>query len=70
MGFRVVVPPHSHRREPRDHDRELCTQRHAVERLFRRLKGFRRVYPRYDKLDRMYRGFIRFALIVEALRVV
>ncbi|MCY4522015.1 MAG: IS5/IS1182 family transposase, partial [Caldilineaceae bacterium] len=41
-----------------------------VERLFRRLKGFRRVYTRFDKLDRMYWGFILFALIVETLRVV
>ncbi|MCY4519886.1 MAG: IS5/IS1182 family transposase, partial [Caldilineaceae bacterium] len=41
-----------------------------VERLFRRLKGFRRVYTRFDKLDRMYWAFIQFALIVETLRVV
>ncbi len=70
MGFRVVVPPRAHRREPWDYDRELYKRRNEVERLFRRLKGFRRVYTRYDKLDRMYWAFIQFALIVEALRVV
>ena len=70
LGFRVVVPPHPNRREPWDYDRELYKRRNEVERLFRRLKGFRRVYTRYDKLDRMYWGFILFALIVEALRVV
>ena len=70
LGFQVVVPPRAHRREPWDYDRELYKRRNEVERLFRRLKGFRRVYTRYDKLDRMYWGFIQFALIVEALRVV
>jgi len=39
-----------------------------VERLLRRLKGFRRVFSRFDKLDVMFAGFILFALIVEALR--
>ena len=70
MGFRVVVPPRANRREPWDYDRELYKRRNEVERLFRRLKGFRRVYTRFDKLDRMYWGFVQFALIVEALRVV
>ena len=37
-------------------------------RLFRRLKGFRRVFTRYDKLDVMFSGFILFALIYEASR--
>jgi hypothetical protein len=39
-----------------------------VERLFRRLKGFRRIFSRFDKLDVIFLGFIVFALIVEALR--
>ncbi|HEY3853450.1 MAG TPA: IS5/IS1182 family transposase, partial [Verrucomicrobiae bacterium] len=40
-----------------------------VERLFRRLKGFRRVFSRFDKLDVMFAAFVLFALIVEALRI-
>jgi transposase len=70
LGYRVVVPPRANRREPWDYDRELYKRRNEVERLFRRLKGFRRVYTRFDKLDAMYWGFIQFALIVEALRIV
>ena len=70
LGFQVVVPPRSDRRQPWDYDREPCKRRNEVERLFRRLKGFRRVYTRYDKLDVMYWGFIVFALIVETLKVV
>lgn len=70
MGFRVVVPPRANRREPWDYDREVYKQRNEVERLFRRLKGFRRICTRYDKLDRMFWAFVQFALIVEALKVV
>ena len=46
----------------------LYKRRNEVERLFRRLKGFRRVFARFEKLDVMFIGFIHFALIVEGLR--
>ena len=36
-----VVPPKSNRRDPWDYDRELYKKRNEVERLFRRLEGFR-----------------------------
>lgn len=70
LGFMPVGPPRSDRREPWDYDRELHQRRNAGERLCRRRKGFRRVYTRDDKLDRMYGGFVLFALVVEAPRVV
>ena len=38
-----------------------------VEKLFRRLKRFRRMFTRYDKLDTIFLAFIYFALIVDAL---
>ena len=37
-------------------------------RLFRRLKGFRRIFSRFEKLDTLFLGFILFALIFDALR--
>jgi transposase len=36
--------------------------------MFRRLKAWRRVFTRYDKLDVMFATFITVALIAEALR--
>ncbi|MCL2520083.1 MAG: IS5/IS1182 family transposase, partial [Spirochaetaceae bacterium] len=33
-----------------------------------KLKDFRRIFTRYDKLDRMFVGFIQLALIFIALR--
>jgi len=38
-----------------------------VERLFRRLKGFRRIFSRFDKPDCVFTFFIHFALITDAL---
>jgi len=46
----------------------MCKRRNEVERLFRRLKGFRRVFSRIDKLDVVFLGFVHFALIVDGLR--
>jgi hypothetical protein len=41
-----------------------------IERLFRRLKGFRRIFSHFEKLDVVFLAFLCFALIVEALRLV
>ncbi len=68
LGFVPVVPPLRTRTAPWEYDRQLYKRRNEVERLFRRLKGFRRIFTRYDKLDIIFLGFITFALIVEALR--
>ena len=68
LGFTPVVPPHPNRVTPWEYDRAMYCKRNEVERLFRRLKGFRRVFSRFDKLDVMFMAFIHFALIFEALR--
>ena len=66
-GFIPVVPPKANRKNPWDCDKELYKRRNEVERLFRRLKGFRRVATRFDKLDVVFKGFILLAFIVECL---
>ncbi len=63
-----MVPPKSNRLELWQYDTALYRKRNEVERLFRRLKGFRRIFSRFDKLDVLFLGFLNFALIVEALR--
>ena len=67
LGYRPVVPPKSNRKNPWDYDKQLYKQRNQVERLFRRLKRFRRIFTRYDKLDIIFLAFVYFALIVDAL---
>ena len=45
-----------------EYNKELYKRRNEVERLFRRLKGFRRIFSRFDKLDVLFLGFILVAL--------
>jgi len=68
LGYAPVVPPLRTRVDTWTYDRILYKRRNEIERLFRRLKGFRRIFSRFEKLDVMYVAFIHFALIVEALR--
>ena len=63
-----VVPPKSNRRNPWQYNRTMYRKRNEIERLFRRLKGFRRIFSRFDKLDLVFLAFLTFALIVEAPR--
>ena len=68
LGFEPVVPPKTNREEPWNYDRDLYKRRNEVERLFRRLKGFRRIFSRFEKLDIMFRAFLNFALIVDMIK--
>jgi transposase len=45
----AVIPAKSNRREPIAHDREKYRWRNLVERLFNKLKNWRRIATRYDK---------------------
>jgi len=63
LGFNPVVPPNPRRLMPWKLNKVTYRERNHVERLFRRLKGFRRIFTRYDKLDALFRSFVTFALI-------
>ena len=62
-GHEPIVPPKRNRKDPWDYNKEKYKRRNVVERLFRRLKGFRKVCTRYDKTDIMYMAFVHFAFI-------
>jgi transposase len=68
LGYTPVVSPKSTHVEPWEYDRAMYKRRNEVERLFRRLKGYRRIFSRFEKLDVMFIGFICFALIADGLR--
>jgi transposase len=68
LGFIPVVPPNPRRLDPWTYSKAWYRRRNEIERLFRRLKGFRRIFSRFDKLDIMFMAFLCFALVVEALR--
>jgi len=62
-GFTVVVPPKSNRKNPWEYDKELYKRRNEVERFFLRIKRFRKVFTRYDKLDSSYMAVVNLAMI-------
>lgn len=63
-GHEPVVPPKRNRKNPWKYDEELYKERNIVERLFRRLKEFRKINTRYDKTDVIFMAFIQFAFVV------
>ena len=67
QGFIPVVPPKSNRKEPWEYDKEIYKRRNEIERFFLRIKRFRRVFTRYDKLDIVYAGIFTFAMIFDAI---
>jgi transposase len=67
-GIEPVIPPKSNRLDGILYDKEQDKQRHKVERLFNKIKQFRRVATRYEKLTATFLGFVILALIVIMLR--
>jgi transposase len=60
-GAEAVIPPRSNRLRPREFDRERYKARNLVERFFNRLKQFRRLATRYDKLANRFNAFLHLA---------
>lgn len=63
-GTTAVIPSTASRRAPIPYDARAYRQRNLVERMFCRLKDFRRVATRYDKLAR---NFLAGVLIAAAV---
>jgi transposase len=57
-GIDAVIPPLACRTRPIRYDKEAYRGRNRVERLFSKLKQFRRIATRYDKLDTSFLAFI------------
>lgn len=63
QGGQPVIPPRRHRKVQHHYDHELYKERNQIERLFAKLKEFRRVATRYDKLLQNFLGFVMIAAI-------
>lgn len=57
-GAIAVIPPKGNRLIQRAYDRHMYKDRNLVERFFNRIKQFRRIATRYEKLDRNYLSFV------------
>ncbi|WP_375541882.1 IS5 family transposase [Paraburkholderia sp. CNPSo 3281] len=64
---KAVIPPRSNRKTKRRYSRVLYRTRNIVERFFSRIKHFRRVATRYDKLAGNYLAFASLACAFGAL---
>lgn len=62
-GADVVIPPKRNRKLQRPYDADLYKERNRIERFFSKLKQFRRVATRYDKLLANFMGFVKLAAI-------
>jgi transposase len=60
----AVIPSIARRKPLIPHDREAYRQRNLIERMFGRLKDFRRVATRYDKLARNFLAGVLMAATV------
>ena len=62
-GIEAVIPAKSNRRNPVPHDRAKYRWRRQIERLFNKLKNWRRVATGYDKIAESYIGFVSLASV-------
>jgi putative transposase len=63
QGSEIVIPPKRNRKVQRSYDTVLYKERNLIERFFNKLKQFRRVATRYDKLLVNFMGFVKLAAI-------
>lgn len=63
-GKTIVIPPKRNRKNPRSYDKELYKARHLIENFFCRLKQFRAIATRYDKIARNFLSAVYLAASV------
>jgi transposase len=68
QGAQVVIPPHQRAKQPRDYDTWLYRERHLVECFINKIKHFRRIFSRFDKLATRYLGFLHLVSALIWLR--
>jgi transposase len=54
----AVIPPQSRRREQRSYDKHLYKERHLVECFVNKIKHYRRIFSRFEKLAARYLSFL------------
>ena len=63
-GITPVIPPKSNRTTQRKTDFALYRERNLIERFFNKLKQFRAIATRYDKLKSTFLSAVQFASII------
>jgi len=63
-----VIPSHGRRAAKRDYDEHIYKDRHLIECFIGKIKHFRRIFTRFDKLEISYTSFLYFAFTLIWLR--
>ena len=58
QGIEAVIPPKANRKKLLSYDKVKYRMRQKVERFFCRIKEFRRIATRYDKLAKTFMAFV------------
>ena len=66
-GIEPVIPSRRNRKQPASFDRETYKQRNLIERMFNKLRNWRRVATRYDKSATSFLAFIAIASVKQWL---
>ena len=56
----AVIPPRKNRKQSREYDEHLYKERHLVECFINKIKHYRRIFSRFEKLVGRYLGFLSF----------
>ena len=56
----AIIPPRRNRKQSREYDRHLYKERHLVECFINKIKHYRRIFSRFEKLVGRYLGFLSF----------
>ena len=67
-GAEAVIPPKKNAKAPHAYDAWRYRERHLIECFMGKIKHFRRVFSRFDKLARRYLGFLHFVSALIWLR--
>ena len=67
-GAIAVIPPHQRRKQPWNYEAWLYRERHLVECFINKIKHYRRIFTRFDKLASRYLGFVQLVSTLICLR--
>lgn len=64
QGIEAVIPPHQRTKILRVYDQWLYRERHLVDCFINKIKHFRRIFSRFEKVDLSYVGFLHFVCVL------
>jgi putative transposase len=67
---RVVIPSRSCRKVNLPYDKKRYRERNRIERLFNKLKNFRRIATRYEKLAKTFLACVHLALSFPCVKLI